>query len=99
MPLSTENVWFAAAEGHPGSIIFNDIFLSALWSKPKHELRNEVRDIVRETGIETIPIEKKCKKAKCLSGDTLQIAVKRREAKSKGKRKDISMWLQISKEY
>ena len=48
------------------------------------ELWNEVRDIVQETGIKTIPMEKKCKKAKWLSGEALQIAVKRREAKSKG---------------
>ena len=48
------------------------------------ELWIEVRDIVQETGIETIPMEKKCKKAKWLSGEALQIAVKRREAKSKG---------------
>ena len=47
------------------------------------ELLNEVRDIVQETGIKTIPIEKKCKKAKRLSGEALQIAVKRREVKSK----------------
>ena len=47
------------------------------------ELRTEVRDIVRGTGIKTIPMEKKCKKAKWLSGEALQIAVKRREAKSK----------------
>ena len=47
------------------------------------ELWNEVRDIVQETGIMTIPMEKKCKKAKWLSGEDLQIAVKRREAKSK----------------
>ena len=47
------------------------------------ELWNEVCDIVQETGIKTIPIEKKCKKAKWLSGEALQIAVKRREAKSK----------------
>ena len=47
------------------------------------ELWNEVRDIVQETGIKTIPMEKKCKKAKWLSGETTQIAVKRREAKSK----------------
>ena len=45
---------------------------------------NEVRDTVQETGIKTIPKEKKCKKAKWLSGEALQIAVKRREAKSKG---------------
>ena len=43
----------------------------------------EVCDIVQETGIKTIPMEKKCKKAKWLSGEALQIAVKRREAKSK----------------
>ena len=47
------------------------------------ELWNEVRDIVQETGIKTIPMEKKCKKAKWLSGQALQIAVKRRKAKSK----------------
>ena len=46
------------------------------------ELWNEVRDIVQETEIKTIPIEKKCKKAKWLNGEALQIAVKRREAKS-----------------
>ena len=51
------------------------------------ELWNEVRDIVQETGIKTIPVEKKCKKAKWLSGEALQIAVKRREAKSKGEKK------------
>ena len=55
------------------------------------DLWTEVHDIVQETGIKTIPMEKKCKKAKWLSGEALQIAVKRREAKSKGKRKDISM--------
>ena len=43
----------------------------------------EVHDIVQETGIKTIPMEKKCKKAKWLSEEALQIAVKRREAKSK----------------
>ena len=50
------------------------------------ELWNEVRDIVQETGIKTIPMEKKCKKAEWLSGEALQIAVKRREAKSKGEK-------------
>ena len=50
------------------------------------ELWNEVHDIVQETGIKTIPMEKKCKKAKGLSGEALQIAVKRREAKSKGEK-------------
>ena len=53
------------------------------------ELWNEVNDIVQETGIKTIPMEKKCKKAKWLSGEGLQIAVKRREVKSKWKRKDV----------
>ena len=50
------------------------------------DLWNEVRDIVQETGIKTIPMEKKCKKAKWLSGEALQIAVKRREAKNKGEK-------------
>ena len=50
------------------------------------ELWNEVRDIVQETGIKTIPMEKKCKKEKWLSGEALQIAVKRREGKSKGEK-------------
>ena len=50
------------------------------------ELWNEVHDIVQETGIKTNPMEKKCKKAKWLSGEALQIAVKRREAKSKGEK-------------
>ena len=49
------------------------------------ELWNEVRDIVQETGIKTITMEKKCKKAKCLSKESLQIAVKRREVKSREK--------------
>ena len=50
------------------------------------ELWNEVCDIVQETGIKNIPMEKKCKKAKWLSGEAVQIAVKRREAKSKGEK-------------
>ena len=50
------------------------------------ELWTEVCDIVQETGIKTIPMEKKCKKAKWLSEEALQIAVKRREAKSKGEK-------------
>ena len=62
------------------------------------ELWPEVWDIVQETGIKTIPMEKKCKKAKWLSGEALQIAEKRREAKAKGKRKDIPISMQSSKE-
>ena len=50
------------------------------------ELWNEVHDIVHETVIITIPMEKKCKKAKWLSGEALKIAVKRREVKSKGEK-------------
>ena len=50
------------------------------------ELWNEVHDIVQETGINTITMEKKCKKAQWPSGEALQIAVKRREAKGKGER-------------
>ena len=50
------------------------------------ELWTEVRDIVQETGIKTIPMEKKCKKAKWLSEEALQIALKRREVKSKAER-------------
>ena len=50
------------------------------------ELWNEVRDIVQETGVKTIPMEKKYIKAKWLSGEALQIAVKTREAKSKGEK-------------
>ena len=55
------------------------------------ELWMEVRDIVQETGIKTIPKKKKCKKAKQLSEEALQIAVKRRKQKAKEKRKDISI--------
>ena len=50
------------------------------------ELWNEVHDTVQETGIKTIPMEKKCRKAKWLSGEVLQIAVRRREAKNKGEK-------------
>ena len=52
-------------------------------------LWTEVHDIVQETGFKTMPVEKKCKKAKWLSEEALQIAVKKREVKSKEKRKDI----------
>ena len=55
------------------------------------ELWTKVHDIVQETGIKTIPKEKKCKKAKWLSEEALQMAVKRREVKVKEKRKDISI--------
>ena len=62
------------------------------------ELWNEVRDIVQETGMKTIPMEKKCKKAKWLFGEALQIAVKRREVKSKGEKERYKHLMQSSKE-
>ena len=62
-----------------------------LIDKVPDELWMEVHDIVQETGIKIIPMEKKCNKAKWLSEEALQIAVKRREAKAKEKRKDISI--------
>jgi len=58
----------------------------------------EVHDIVEEAVIKTIPKKKKCKKAKWLSEEGLQIAEKRREAKSKGKKKDIPSSIPSSKE-
>ena len=65
------------------------LFCSFLWLRSIQfnvGIRTEVHDIVQETVIKTIPREKKCKKAKSLSGEALQIAVKRREAKSKGEK-------------
>ena len=58
----------------------------ALIERVPDELWNEVLDIVQETGIKTIPMEKKCIKVKWLSGEDLQIAVKRREEKSQGEK-------------
>ena len=55
------------------------------------QLWTEVRDTVQEARIKTIPKKKKCKKAKWLSEKALKIAKKRREAKGKGKRKDMSI--------
>ena len=57
-----------------------------LIDKLPEELWMEVLDIVQETGIKTIPLKKKCKKAKWLSEEALRTAVKRREAKSKGEK-------------
>ena len=61
------------------------------------ELWMEIRDIVQKTGIKTIPKKKKCKKAKWLSVEALQIAVKRREVKAKEKRKDIPFECKVPK--
>ena len=63
----------------------------ALIDRVPDELWTEVHDTVQETGIKTIPMEKKCKKAKWLSGEGLQIAVNRSEMKSKEKKKHISI--------
>ena len=63
--------------------IFKDVDLI---DRVPDEIWNEVRDIVQGIGIKTIPLEKKCKKAKWLTGEALQIAVKRREAKRKGEK-------------
>ena len=62
------------------------------------ELWMEVRDIVQETGINTIPKKKKCKKAKWLSEMALQIAVKEEMGKAKEKKNIIPIWMQSSKE-
>ena len=61
-----------------------------LIDRVSEDLWTQVSDIVQERGIKTIPKKKKCKKAKRLSEEALQIAVKRREAKSKGERKDMN---------
>ena len=58
----------------------------------------EVYDIVQETGIKTIPMEKKCKKAKWLSKEALKIAMKRRKQKAKEKRKDIPFECRVPKD-
>ena len=63
--------------------------LDLIYREPD-ELWTEVRDIVQETGIKTIPMGKKCKKAKWLSENALQIAVKRRDVKSKGENERYS---------
>jgi len=55
------------------------------------ELWMDVHDIVQETEIKTTPMKNKCKKSKWLAGEALQIAVKRREAKSKGKKESINI--------
>ena len=62
------------------------------------ELWTGVHDIVQETGIKTIPKKKKCKKAKWLSVEALEIAVKRREVKSKGEKERYKHLIQSSKE-
>ena len=61
------------------------------------ELWMEVHDTVQETGIKTIPKKNKCKKEKCLSEEALQIAVKRREAKSKGEKETYPFECRVPK--
>ena len=62
------------------------------------EVGTEVHDIVQEAGIKTIPKKKKCKKAKWLPEEALQVAVMEEKPKAKEKRKDIPIWMQSSKE-
>ena len=62
------------------------------------ELWMEVHDVVQEAELKTIPKKKKCKKAKCLSGEPLQIVWREGKWKAKEKRKDIPIWMQSSKE-
>ena len=62
------------------------------------ELRMEDCDTVQEAGIKTIPKKKKCKKAKLLSKEALQIAEKRRETKGKGEKERYTIWMQSSNE-
>ena len=62
------------------------------------ELWIKVHDIIQEIGIKTIPVEKKCKKAKWLSEEPLQIAVKRREVKSKGEKERFSVEFRVPKD-
>ena len=58
----------------------------------------EVHDIVQEAGTKTIPKKKRCKKAKWLSEEALQIGEERRKAKGKGKRENRPNWMQSSRE-
>ena len=69
-----------------------------LIDRVSEELWTEVCDIVQETGIKTTPKKKKCKKAKWLSEDALQIAENRREAKNKGEKERYTHLMQCSKE-
>ena len=69
-----------------------------LINRVPEELWMEVRDIVQEAGIKTIPKQKKCKKAKWLSEEPLQIAVNRREVKGKGEKERYIHLMQSSKE-
>ena len=62
------------------------------------ELWTEVHDIVQETGVKNIPMEKKCKKAKWLSEEALKTAVKTREEKRKGEKESYTHLMQSSKE-
>ena len=69
---------------------------SDLTDRVPDEPWTEICDTIQETRIKTMPMEKKCKKVKWLSGEALQIAEKRREAKAKEKRKDMPIWMQSS---
>ena len=80
-------------------IQWNDKYIQGITSdRVPEELWTEVHAIVQEAVIKTIPKKKKCKKVKWLSEEALQIAEKRKEAKGKGEKKDIPIWMQSSKE-
>ena len=74
------------------SIQFLSFIALDLIDRVPDELQTEVRDIVQETGIKTIPKKNKCNKAKWLSEEALQIAVKRREGKTKGEKGRYKHW-------
>ena len=78
--------WFAIPISSGPHSVRNRFKGLDLIDRVPNELWNEVHDIVQETGIKTIPMEKKCKNAKWLPGEALQIAAKRREAKSQGEK-------------
>ena len=87
--------------------IIPDYVIQRKWQKFKgldlvdrvpEELWTEVHDIVQEAVMKTLPKKMKCKKAKWLSEEALQIVEKRREAKGKEEKKDIPIWMQSSKE-
>ena len=87
--------WFAIPfSSGPHSVRFKGLDLI---DREPDELWTEVNDIVQETGIKTIPMEKKCKKAKWLSEVALQIAVRRKEAKSKGEKERFPFECRVPK--
>ena len=94
-PVKETKALLTAWQQPPKRPFARDTQLSQSWIPGPQKLWNnkylllqtaKIRDIAQETGIKTIPMEKKCKKEKWLSGEALDIAVKRREVKSKGEK-------------